>query len=379
MSNKGKAKPRPAVAKKAVQNHKKAQQKAGNQKPANQQKNNNNNQKKNNQQKAAKKQPINKGLDQKKYNQYLPTAKQLVRDTVRPEINTLKDQREQIDTSADRALRDLTSLYNRSVGDVNTTYNTAGSSIANHGTQINTTYDQAKNTVAAGDQAAVGAIQSNTSAQTAAVAAELAKLGIGQMSGDQIGAMAADGSFQSNIATQQGANNQANLGMQQASANSLTQMLGGMVQASRASNLGQLANSHTAGVNDINAQRRDDRADINNAIAELKAGRPGMIRDMLIQLQAQGFDQWQAVQALNLDRKQMNHAMSMDRVGMVEDSSYYGTAARNWGSTALAPAPGNSGGGNSGGNANRSWTSTNKKKAAKKKPKRVETYRGPAW
>jgi hypothetical protein len=272
-------------------------------------------------------------------------VRQLINQTVRPEMMAMRDDRQFINRQADDALSDANTAYQHQVSGINNIFNTAGQQVAGIGQQIQSGYQNLAGQVAGNDAAAQGQIDANASAAQQAIAAQLANAGItGLASPDP--SIAGDAAFAKSIAAQQGANNQTNIGMQQQSAATLSGLLGGMIQGSRASGLAGASQEHATGVNDINRAKREDLASVTDAMQQLRATKPGMIREMLLQLQAQGFDQWSALQNLNMQRKQMNHGMSMDRAAMNEEAAYYGTSAQAWGSQASSPS----------GSASNSWS-----------------------
>lgn len=272
-------------------------------------------------------------------------VRQLINQTVRPELMAMRGDRRYVNRQADRAIGDANSLYDRSVGDLNYVFGEAGDYISNLGQQVNAGYDQTGQRMAGFDQAGQSAMQANTSAVQQAINAQLQGLGISQQAGVDP-TLQQDAAFAQNQAIQQAANNQTNNAAAQQSANTLTSLLGGMIAGSKASNLGLASQTRQTGINDINRAKQDDLSTVNESMQQLRASKPGMIREMLLQLQAQGFDQWQALQQLNLSRQQM-------RLGMQEDSAYYGTGAQAWGAQS-GSLPGSST--SSGTSSNPSWT-----------------------
>jgi hypothetical protein len=302
-------------------------------------------------------------------------VQQLINQTVRPELKSMRDDRQYVNRQADRAVGDANSLYNRSVGDLNYVYGEAGDYINSLGSKIGAGYDQTQQNVAGMDATAASQMQASTSAVQQAIQSQLGALGLGGAIGGQ-SALQGDAAFAQAQQAQQAGNNQANLEMQQQSAATLTSLLGGMIQGSRASNMGQAANTRQTGITDVNRAKQDDLSTINESMQTLKASKPGMIREMLLQLQAQGFDQWQAIQSLNMSRRQMKHGFAMDRAGMAEDSAYYGTAAQSWGSQAGAGvgSPTSSSGINS---SNPSWIPNNPSSGSGPKPPKKGPKGGP--
>lgn len=283
-----------------------------------------------------------KGVDQN-------MVRQLINQTVRPELMAMRGDRRYINRQADNATADANSLYGRSVGDLNYVFGEAGDYINSLGGQINSGYDQTAQKIAGANASGQAQMQANTNAATAAIQNQLSALGLGNAGVDP--RLTSDAAFSQNQAVQQGANEAANLAASQQSANTMTQLLGGMIAGSKASNLGQAAQNRMTGINDINRAKQDDMASVNDAMRELRASKPGMIREMLLQLQAQGFDQWQAIQSLNMSRR----AMNMDAA---QDSSYYGTAAQAWGAQAGAGSSSGTGspGSSAPGSFNPVWT-----------------------
>lgn len=264
-------------------------------------------------------------------------ARQLVNDQIKPELRSMRNDRKFVNRQAKDAVADTNSLYNRSVGDLNHVFGEAGDYIGALGQQINQGYSDTATKVGAIDTAATSQIQTQTDAVKQAIQSELQRLGIQQTGIDP--RLQADSQFTQNVSTQMGANNQANLAASQQSANTVSGLLGGMIAGSKASNLGQAANTRNAAISDVQRTKRDDLSTILESMQEIKKSRPAMIRDMLMKLQAQGFDQWQAIQALNMDRRSLNHSMAMDRAGLAQDAAYAGTGAQAWSAQAGASAP----------------------------------------
>lgn len=290
-------------------------------------------------------------------------VQQLINSTVRPEIMAMKDDRQYINRQANDALEDQNALYAGTIRGLNQVYDSTGQYVNNLGQQINTGFQNLAGQVAGNDAAVGGVVDANASAAQQAINAQLAQAGIAGIAPVDP-SIQGDAAFAKNIAAQQATNNQTNIGMQQQSANTLTGMLGGMIQGSRATDIGRASSEHMTGVNDINRAKREDLATINDSMQQLRATKPGMIREMLLQLQAQGFDQWQALQALNMNRRQMNHGFAMDRAAMNEEANYYGTSAQAWGAQA-GSSPGSSSWGSTGSSpsaplagpsSNPSWT-----------------------
>ncbi len=266
------------------------------------------------------------------------SAKQLVNSSIRPTIQAMLRDKAKVKTQAGDAIEDANSFYDRTVSGLENIYGAAGQGIATMGQDINSGFQNTMAATAATDANAQSQIAANNSAAQQAIQSELARLGMGgQMGVDS--QVVNDGTFAQNAAVQTGANNQANLGFSQNAAGTVTNLLGGMIAGSKASNMGQAANTRDADVADIGRAKRDDLSEIMSSVQEMRKSKPGMIRDMLMQLQAQGFDQWQAIQALNMDRRSLNHSIGMDRAGMAEDGSYYGTLASAFGSQAMSGAP----------------------------------------
>ncbi len=261
-------------------------------------------------------------------------VRKLINQTVKPELMSMRDDRQFINRQAGDAITDANNLYSRSVGDLNYVFGEAGDYINHLGQQVNQNYSDTASRVAGQDAAAGNAIGQTADATTQAIQAQLAAQGLGAAPIDP--RIQADAAFAKNIQSQQAANNQANIAMQQQSANTLSGMLGGMIQGSKVSNLGQANQQHVSSVNDINRAKREDLATVNDAMQQLRMTKPGMIREMLLQLQAQGFDQWSALQNLNMQRRQMNHGFAMDNAQMAQQNAYYGTSAQAWGSQAGA-------------------------------------------
>ncbi len=270
------------------------------------------------------------------------SAKQLVNSTVRPTIQAMLRDKAKVNTQAGDAIQDANSLYSRSVGDLNHIFGAADQKVSSLGQQINSGYDQTMGQVAAQDAASGQQVASNNSAVQQAIMSELSRLGLSSNMGVSESLMG-DAALSQNVSTQTASNNQANLQGSQQAANTVSGLLGGMIAGSKASNMGQVLNTRNADVADVGRAQRDDLSEIMGSIQEMRKSKPGMIRDMLMQLQAQGFDQWQAIQALNMDRRSLNHSIGMDRAGMAEDGSYYGTLASAFGTQALSGAPVGSG------------------------------------
>jgi len=293
-------------------------------------------------------------------------VRQLINSTVRPELMAMRGDRRYVNRQANNATADANSLYDRSVGDLNYVFGEAGDYIGNLGQQINSGYDHTAQKTAQANAAGQAQMQANTDATSAAINNQLQGLGLSGLAGVDPRLMS-DAAFSQNQAVQQGANEAANLAASQQAANTVTGLLGGMIAGSKASNLGQAAQNRMTGINDINRAKQDDLASINDSMRELRASKPGMIRDMLLQLQAQGFDQWQAIQSLNLSRRSMN----MDAA---QDSAYYGTAAQAWGAQAGAGSPGASG--STSGDFNPSWTPNSSSSGPRKNGGRKGGRRG---
>lgn len=266
------------------------------------------------------------------------TAKQMVNSSVRPTIQAMLRDRKLVNNQADDAVTDANTLYDRSVSGLNNIFGAADQGIARAGQAINTGFDTTKAQVAGTDATGAAQVESNNAATQQAIMSELQRLGLDTNMGVSSDVMA-DGGYAQNVMAQGAANNQANLGLSQQAANTVTGLLGGMIQGSKASNMGQALNTRNDDITDVNRAKRDDLSEIMGSIQELRKSKPAMIRDMLMQLQAQGFDQWQAIQALNMDRRSLNHSIGMDRAGMAEDGSYYSTLAGAFGAQAGAGAP----------------------------------------
>ena len=158
--------------------------------------------------------------------------------------------------------------------------------------------------------------------------AEMQRLGIQQTGMDP--RYAADTQFAQNVNHQTTANNQANLGMQQANADQISQLLGGMAMGSQSSAMGQAMNIRNADITSIHHDQRDSLQDIMNQIMDTKKNKPGAMMELLQQLQGQGFDQWSQLQGIHQNQQQLNMQRQAQRMAAAQAAAEARMGANLW-------------------------------------------------
>lgn len=252
----------------------------------------------------------------------------IVNAQIRRMMDDLRREADKARTMHQQDRREARQLYRRSKGDLNHIFGEVNEQIGSSNRAISDTYSGAMERGQASTAELLGQQSAQTSAAKAAASEELARLGI-QGSGN-LGQMDADAAFSQQMASQAGANNQANLGLANSMAGDIGNLLSGMAAGSHQSNMGKALNTRNDEISNSRDAKRMQLMDIWNQMRDVQEQRGGMINELLEQMLAGDFDRWMGVQGLRMDRRALNASLG----GGSGSSGGYGSSGSGSPSTA---------------------------------------------
>lgn len=286
-------------------------------------------------------------------------AAKLVQPEIDKQLNALKREKTKINRSARDETKEARQLYQRTTGDLEHIFDESGDYIEHQNNLITGQYDDTRSRALAAQQALAQQLAAQGNATGTGVNDELARLGI--QGGADMGQFASDQAFAQNTAALGGQHNLQNLDMMSANAASVGNLLSGMNEGSRASQLGQAKNTRNSMFGDINDAKRDAKADVQQAMREARAARPGLIQQMLESLAQTGWGQFVdsknlslQQQQLNLQRQAQNFAQNQTRMA---NARLYGGGGSGGSSGGGSSSGGGYSGGSSGGSGGSSGSS----------------------
>lgn len=234
-----------------------------------------------------------------------------------------------------RGKRDVNDLYDRTTGDLGYINAEMQDFLSAMNGKFAGIFDSSNQQLAANQAAQAQGNNEQAAALQAAALAEMQRLGI--QGGGDTGAMMGDTQFLNQLSGQELANMQGLNTAQQGAAEMLGQMMQGMAMGSYQSQMGQAANGRNEMLNTLLDAKNDAVRDVRQGKIETLKDRGNAIRQLLEQMNQARFSQWANMQdlnlaraRLNLDRRQVNHSIGMDRAGMMGQAAYYGTLANRW-------------------------------------------------
>ena len=228
----------------------------------------------------------------------------LVQSQIRAGVDDARKERRMIRREADSSRRKAIKNNRRALGDLNYIFGETGDYMKAMGQQIDQQYGQSQAALQASQAALTQQLQANSQGVAGAVGGDLAALGISNMSdmGFQNDALLAQ-----NLATQQGANQQANLSAQQQGAAAISALLQGMNAGSKMSQYGIQNNALNDELYEIAQGKRDGYNQVREAISDLRGKRGDLT---LQQLQALAGSQWAKYLAPAKGHRRRSHGRS---------------------------------------------------------------------
>lgn len=229
---------------------------------------------------------------------------QLVKGIIKPEIQDLRLQKNQLNHDTRNAVRHANEDYVRGQGDLGYVHGETADYLSNlvgRNTQLTADTHDHINAANAALQAQLGDTYSGaqTGAQT-----ELARLGI--TGGGNLGQLNADRANALAVGAQAGANANSTAELSGSNAAAALQMLQGMNQGSYLQGIGQTLNKNQTNLADIRAQRLQGLEDIRQAMKDARGSRKDAVLQLLQQLQQTGWSQYLQLQQLRDSRRQQH-------------------------------------------------------------------------
>lgn len=216
------------------------------------------------------------------------TARRLTRGVLRDELRGLRSQKDEVRRAANFAEDKATSLYDRTNSGLGVIARETGDFV----TGLNQQTQAGFNAQSVVQNAAAAALQNQLGniydAGEGSATAEMARLGLTGAQGF-LDEMASGEAYAKASGAQTSANNAANLGMQQMGANTVGNMLSGMVQGTYLQGVGENLNSYNENMSDIAADKADQLALVRDAITDARTGSKDTFFQLLTQLQQSGW------------------------------------------------------------------------------------------
>lgn len=216
------------------------------------------------------------------------TARRLTNGVIRDEVKDLRGQRREINRAARHANKEVRNQYRRGAEDLEYVHNETGDYIDFQNQQAQSGFNSASLEQNAAALALQNQLQNVYDAGEGSATAEMARLGITGASGF-LGQLASDRANSQVMGQQTANNNAANLGLAQANAGAVGNLLSGMNQGSYLSAIGQNLNSKNEGMNANREEQRDQLALVREAIRDAQGSRKDTFFQLLQQLRQTGW------------------------------------------------------------------------------------------
>lgn len=214
----------------------------------------------------------------------------LVKGLIKPAINDLRLQKNQLNHDTLNAVRHTREDYTRGQGDLSYVHGETGDYLNSLGQKNSQLYNNTNSHLDAANAALKAQLGNTYSGAQNAAQDELARLGIqGGGSFAQLGADQANA-----LATGDQANTNAHTTAELAGGNAAAalQMLAGMNQGSYMQGVGQNLNKQQTALADIRAQNLQGKHDIRQAMVDARGSRKDAVLQLLQQLQQTGWSQY---------------------------------------------------------------------------------------
>lgn len=216
------------------------------------------------------------------------TAKRLTDSVIRDEVQDLRGQRREISRAARHAKKEVRNQYQRGMGDLDYVAGETSDYVASQNAQAQAGFNAQSLEQNAAAMALQNQLQNVYDAGEGSATAEMSRLGITGASGF-LGQLASDRANAATMGAQTSSNNAANLGLAQANAGAVGNLLSGMVQGTYLSGIGQNLNSRNDGMNSLREEEQDQLSLVREAIREAQGSRKDTFFQLLQQLRQTGW------------------------------------------------------------------------------------------
>lgn len=216
------------------------------------------------------------------------TARRLTNMAVKREVKDLRSQRREVSRTARHAKKEVRNQYQRGMGDLQAVHGTTAGYIDAQNARGQAGFDAASIEQNAAAAALQNQLQNVYGAGEGSATAEMARLGITGGEGF-LGQLASDKGWAQSMGAQTSANNAANLGLAQANAGSVGQLLASMNQGSLMSGMGQNLNQRNDSMNSIRDEELDQKQLVREAIRDARGSRKDTFFQLLTQLKQSGW------------------------------------------------------------------------------------------
>lgn len=228
-------------------------------------------------------------------------ALSLVNADIHKQMYGLRSEKQKIRRETQAERQRANRLYNSAVGDLNHVFDESGAYIGHQNQAIQDQYFQLNDRSQQAQAALLDHLQTQGQSNMGAAQSELARLGIGAPG--MLDQFAADQSNMMGVANQTGANNAANIGLQQTAAGDVGNLLSGMNAGSRASAIGQQATARSDALFEAEATKKQGMEQLTRAMQDLRSSRGDLTRQMLEQLRQTNWGMYVDQANLNLQRR----------------------------------------------------------------------------
>lgn len=285
-------------------------------------------------------------------------AASLVNAQLKPQIRDIRNERQKLRRETQFERQRAYRNYNQTTGDLNHIFSETGDYIGSQNQAIQDQYSGLTDRTTQAQAALMQHLQENGAGAVNGVTSELSRLGI--EGGADLGAISNDQQFMEGQAAINGQSMQANIGLQQAGASDVGNLLMGMTAGSRASSLGQAANAKSAALFEAEAAKKQGVEQLQRAMKDLRTSRPDLVRQMMEQMQESRWGQYMDSQNLDMQREQLNMQRAAQRAYQKSSASRYSSGGSSYpsgGSSTYAPGGGSGssdvgGGGSDGSSGN---------------------------